>query len=182
MLLKGCLHTHTTSSDGKLTPQEVADAYQELGFDFIAFTDHDYLLKPDTNGIYQKVKSDLMLFSGVELTVFLKGYVHVSRIMGEKEVLHIFNHLPDYNLNLDQILERIQALVGMFPLDTVEVTSKGFRCREWEIPEIPYPKVAADDSHGREGIGRAWIELDARRNKDSILQAIKRGDFWNCYR
>ncbi len=26
MFLKGCLHTHTSCSDGKLTPQEVANA------------------------------------------------------------------------------------------------------------------------------------------------------------
>jgi hypothetical protein len=181
MLLKGGLHTHTTCSDGRLTPQEVADAYQGLGFDFIAFTDHDYLLKPDTNGIYEKVKSDMILFQGIEMTVFLKGYVHVSRIKGEREVLHIFNHLGDYNLSLERMLDRIRAVAEMFPLDVVETTSKGFRCREWEIPVILYPKMAADDSHSREGIGRAWIELDAKRNKDSILRAIKRGDFWNCY-
>jgi hypothetical protein len=181
MLLKGGLHTHTTCSDGKLTPQEVADAYQEKGFDFIAFTDHDYLLKQETNGIYERVKTDMILFPGVELTVFVKGYVHVSRITGEKEVLHIFNHLEDYHLSLEQVLDRIRTVAERIPLDTVEITSKGFRCRVWEIPEIPYPKIAADDSHGREGIGRAWIELDAKRNKDSILRAITRGDFWNCY-
>jgi hypothetical protein len=182
MLLKGGLHIHTTCSDGKLTPQEAADAYWEQGFDFIAFTDHDYLLKPETNGVYERVKSDMILFSGVEMTVFVKGYVHVSRINGEKEVLHIFNHLEDYNLSLEQMLDRIRTLGGMLPLDTVEITSKGFRCQVWEIPEIPYPKLAADDSHGREGIGRAWIELDAKRDKDSILRTIKRGDFWNCFR
>ena len=47
MLLKGCLHTHTTCSDGKLSPQAVADAYESRGYDFVAFTDHDYLLKPN---------------------------------------------------------------------------------------------------------------------------------------
>ncbi len=47
MLLKGSLHIHTTCSDGEMTPQEVANAYAERGFDFIAFTDHDYLLKGD---------------------------------------------------------------------------------------------------------------------------------------
>jgi hypothetical protein len=181
MLLKGCLHTHTSCSDGKMTPQEVANAYQARGFDFIAFSDHDYLLKPGSNGIYDRVKSDLILFAGIELTVFVKGYVHVSRISGEKEILHILNHLGQYNLSLEQILERIRAVAEMFPLDTVEITANGFRCREYEIPQIPYPKIASDDSHGEEGIGRAWIELDAKRKKDSILRAIKRGDFWNCY-
>jgi len=54
MLLKGCLHTHTTCSDGVLTPQQTADAYGDRGYDFIAFTDHDYLLKSKENPLLSK--------------------------------------------------------------------------------------------------------------------------------
>jgi len=181
MLLKGCLHTHTTCSDGALTPQQTADAYRDRGYDFIAFTDHDYLLKSKGNPVYESVKSEMILFAGIELTFFIKGYVHISRIPGERETLHIFNHLGEYNLPLPKILDRLKAAAETCPLDTVEITNRGFRCREFEIPEIPYPKIAADDSHDESGIGRAWIELDAGRDKDSILRAVKRGDFWNCY-
>jgi hypothetical protein len=92
------------------------------------------------------------------------------------------NHLGEYNLALPQMIDRIKSAAQMVPLDTVEITNRGFRCREFEIPEIPYPKLAADDSHDESGIGRAWIELEAKPDKDSILRAIKRGDFWNCYR
>ena len=95
MLLKGALHIHTTCSDGELTPQEAADAYEERGFDFIAFTDHDYLLKPDYRDVYSRVTSRMILFHGIELTVFVKGYVHVNRIEGDREVLHVFNHVGE---------------------------------------------------------------------------------------
>lgn len=37
---KGNLHTHTTRSDGKLTPEEVVQVYQKAGYDFLALTDH----------------------------------------------------------------------------------------------------------------------------------------------
>ena len=43
-VLKGALHTHTTCSDGQLTPAELVAAYRELGFQFVAITDHDHLL------------------------------------------------------------------------------------------------------------------------------------------
>jgi predicted metal-dependent phosphoesterase TrpH len=181
MLLKGCTHTHTTCSDGTMTPQEVVEAYEERGYDFIAFTDHDYLLKNNYREIYNRVKTDMIVFIGIELTVFVKGYVHVSRIEGEEEVLHVFNHIGEYDLTVEQVRDRIEHIAEMFPLDVVEITAKGFRQREFEIPEIAYPKIASDDSHGPVGIGRAWIELDVRRNKDSIIRAIKRGRFWNCY-
>ncbi|MCC6792855.1 MAG: hypothetical protein IT336_14285, partial [Thermomicrobiales bacterium] len=37
---KGNLHTHSTRSDGKLTPAEVIAAYQARGYDFLALADH----------------------------------------------------------------------------------------------------------------------------------------------
>lgn len=39
-MLKGNLHTHTTRSDGKLTPEECIRLYKENGYDFLALTDH----------------------------------------------------------------------------------------------------------------------------------------------
>lgn len=181
MLMKGCLHTHSSCSDGKMTPQEVADAYEARGYDFIAFTDHDYLLTPGSDEIYDRVRTSMIILKGIELTVFAKGYVHVSRIHGEKDLLHIFNHLGEYDLTMEQIMDRINTISQMFPLDAVEITSKGFRNREYEVPEIGFSKIASDDSHTMVGIGRAWIELDVQRNKDAIIRAVREGDFWNCY-
>ena len=181
MLLKGCLHTHTTCSDGKLTPQQVADTYQSLGYDFIAFTDHDYLLKTEYDELYDSVRTDLIIFKGVELTVFEKGYVHVNRIYGDEEILHVFCHLGEYDLTFDQVLERIEAISERFPLDAVEITTKGFLDKEFDTDIIKYPKIASDDSHTRPGCGRAWIEMDCKRNRDSIIRAIKKGRFWNCF-
>jgi hypothetical protein len=37
---KGNLHTHSTLSDGDLTPEAVCRVYADLGYDFIALTDH----------------------------------------------------------------------------------------------------------------------------------------------
>jgi predicted metal-dependent phosphoesterase TrpH len=181
MLLKGALHVHTTCSDGELTPQEVANAYEERGFDFIAFTDHDYLVKPNYRDVCSQVKSGMILFHGIELTVFVKGYVHVNKIEGDKEVLHVFNHIGEYDLTLAQIKHRTRKIAEKYPLDAVEITTKGFREKEIESLDLPYPKIASDDMHTRVGIGRAWIEMDAPRDKDAIIRAIKKGRFWNCF-
>jgi predicted metal-dependent phosphoesterase TrpH len=37
---RGNLHTHSTRTDGKRTPEEVVAAYREQGYDFISLTDH----------------------------------------------------------------------------------------------------------------------------------------------
>jgi hypothetical protein len=184
MLLKGALHVHTTCSDGALSVGEVLDVYRDLGFDFVALTDHDYLLRA---GCYERqlaqVGADpgLIVFTGVELTVFEKGYVHVNRVDGDREVLHFFNHPSELDLPLDRVIDRISSVAQKLPLDAVEVTTKGFYTPEYDTPEIPYPKLATDDAHTRIGCGRAWIELDCQRQRDAILRAVKQGEFWNCY-
>ena len=181
MFLRGCLHVHTTCSDGKLTPQETADLYSSLGYDFIAFTDHDYLLKPEHDAIYDAVRTDMIIFKGVELTVFEKGYIHINRIPGDEEVLHILNHLGEYDLTFEQVMDRITESAKRYPLDAVEITTKGFPDAMFDVDAVGYPRVAGDDSHTREGCGRAWIEMDCGRNKDSIIRTVKKGRFWNCY-
>jgi hypothetical protein len=182
MKLKGQLHSHTTLSDGTLTPQEVADVYASLGFDFLAFTDHDHLLSPSNIRLMRQVASPMLLFFGTELTVRCsKGYVHVSRIDGDQNVLHIFNHPADYGLTLKKTMECLKEVAELYALDAVEVTNHGFYTPQFDIASIPYPKVAADDSHNRLACGRGWIEMDCERNRDAIIAAIRRGDFRNHY-
>jgi len=76
-------------------------------------------------------------------------------------MLHVFNHPSELDLPISKVLERIQAIGQQFPLDAVEITSKGFRTPEFDIPEIPYVKIATDDfpypdglrqSLGRDGL------------------------------
>lgn len=182
MTLKGQLHTHTTISDGTLRPQEVADAYASMGFDFLAFTDHDHLLRPADLRRLREVKSDMVLFFGIELTVpCSKGYVHVNRIDGDHDVLHIFNHPADYGLTLKKTLECIKEVATRYALDAVEVTGHGFYTPQFDIDAIPYPKVAADDSHNRLACGRGWVEVDCERSRDAIIAAIRGGKFRNRY-
>jgi hypothetical protein len=179
-MLKGALHVHTTLSDGRLTPEEVCAVYQELGFDFVAITDHDYLLRPDHRervlGTPCSIASpDFLIFFGAELTVHERGYVHVNRIEGDRETLHIFNHPAEYDLPFDDLLEVLAAVAQRYPIDAVEITSAGFYTPTWNDPRIPYPKVASDDSHTRAGCGRAWIEVDCDRDRDAIIRAIRAG-------
>lgn len=182
MILRGQLHTHTTLSDGALTPQEVADVYASLGFDFLAFTDHDHLLKPADLRQLRLVKSPMILFSGIELTVRCsKGYVHVNRIDGDNDFLHVFNHPADYGLTIKETIDCMEEIADRYALDAVEVTNHGFYTPVFDIDTIPYPKVAADDSHNLLACGRGWIEVECERSRDAIIAAIRQGKFRNAY-
>ena len=46
-ILKGNLHAHTTFSDGRLSVEDVVARYRDLGYDFLAITDHDEQIQPD---------------------------------------------------------------------------------------------------------------------------------------
>ena len=41
IFLKGCLHLHSTRSDGAIPPDELMRIYSQNGYDFITLTDHD---------------------------------------------------------------------------------------------------------------------------------------------
>ncbi len=164
-----------------MTIAETIEVHRDLGFDFIALTDHDYLLRPGCYDGVDRIDTDLIVFTGKELTVFEKGYVHVNEINGEDEILHIFNHPGQLDLPMEKVIDRITNVDKKIPLDAVEITDNGFKSPEYDIPEIPFPKVATDDSHHRHMCGRAWIEMDCKRDKDAIIKAIKNGDFWNCF-
>lgn len=66
--LKGNLHCHTTLSDGHLTPEESLALYRNMGYDFLAFTDHWRLGK---FGCFR----GMALLSGLELDVTLHDQV-----------------------------------------------------------------------------------------------------------
>lgn len=57
---KGNLHTHTTVSDGVITPEECIRLYKEAGYSFLAITDHSTL----TKGF---LEDGFLLLNGVEL-------------------------------------------------------------------------------------------------------------------
>jgi hypothetical protein len=181
--LKGALHAHSTCSDGVLSIAELAWTYAELGFDFLAVTDHDYLLRADCyerEGLGRDL--GILVLRGVELTLDMGGMVHVSRIFGEREVLHVLNHPASLYLSAKRLRERIARVAERYPLDAVEVTDRGYPTREIEELELPYVKVATDDAHYRDECGRAWIEVESACDPDAILRAIKEGRFRNAYR
>lgn len=181
MLLRGALHVHTTCSDGELTIEQVIRVYESLHFDFIALTDHDYLLRSGAYDRIDEIQTHLLVFRGVEMTVFEKGYVHINRIDGEAERLFVFNHPSELGLPPEKVIERIDALRSRMPLDAIEITCRGFKTPEYDMEAIDLAKVATDDAHTRLGCGRAWIEMECRKDRDAILRAIRKGDFWNCY-
>jgi len=78
---RGNLHTHSTLSDGCLTPEEVCRRYQAEGYDFLALTDHFV-------GRYSYPIADTKPFRSNAFTTILGAELH-SGAMENGELWHI---------------------------------------------------------------------------------------------
>jgi PHP domain len=175
--LKGNLHAHTTFSDGRRPVEEVVARYRDLGYDFLAITDHDDRIGEDYWFRLPTGDDRLLVLPGVEIDYRPLGQ-HVGKVIGEHETLHVLNHPARYALTVEQTLRRIRTITrDGLPIDAVEITDTGVYQPEYDVEAITLPKVATDDSHRDEDLGRAWIEVDAARSADAILSAVKAGDF-----
>lgn len=86
---KGNLHTHSTESDGKLTPEQVCALYRKGGYDFLAITDH-FL------AAYQYPMTDTQPFRTSDFTTLIGAELHA----GQTELGHLW-HLLAVGLPLD---------------------------------------------------------------------------------
>ena len=181
--LKGNLHIHTSFSDGHLSPVEMAGIYRDLGFDFIAITDHEYMAKKAYYDLFPLEFEGLTIFEGIELEPIYISYHHTLKIKGETETLYVLCHPDSYRLSIRDVNKRIKLFGEKGPgiIDAVEITDRGFYTPFYDTPEIPLPKFASDDAHDETMCGKTWIEVnvdnDKRGDKDSIIRSIKAGDF-----
>jgi hypothetical protein len=178
--LRGNLHAHTTFSDGVRTPAELVAEYEALGYDFLAITDHvdhENLIEAEYQRALDELIPDLLLFRGIELD-FVRLSQHVGRVQGDRETLFILNHPARYKLTVDETIERISLIRRAgWPLEALEVTDTGHYRPLYDCHQIPLVKIATDDAHRPPHFGRAWIDVEARRDRDAIIRAIRAGDF-----
>ena len=178
-LLRGNLHAHTVFSDGVRSPAGLIAEYESLGYDFLAITDHDdheNWVEPGYQQALARLEPTLLLFRGIELN--FDGFSqHVGKVMGDADTLWVLNHPARYKLSVRQTVERIAIIrEAGWPLDAIEVTDTGLYRPTYDTEAIPLVKIATDDAHRPPHFGRAWIEVDAPRDRDAIIRAIRAGD------
>ena len=178
-LLRGNLHAHTVFSDGVRSPAALVAEYEGLGYDFLAITDHDdhyNWVEPGYQQALARLRPQLLLFRGVELN-YDDFPQHVGKVMGDSEELYVLNHPARYKLSVAETVERIAIMrESGWRLDAIEVTDTGLYRPIYDTATIPLVKVATDDAHRPPHFGRAWIEVEAARDRDAIIRAIRAGD------
>ncbi len=197
------LHTHTTRSDGKKSPEEAIEQYRQNGYDAIALTDHwCYGKSADANG--------LTVLSGAEYNIgggdCRDGVYHIVGIgmrhepsltmqAGPQKIIDeihaadgyaVLAH-PAWSLNTPQ---QILALHGIDATEIYNAVSNAHMSRRPDSSLIVdmvaaeglcLPLLATDDAHYYDGSDAcsSFVMIEAESNSEAdLLAALREGKFY----
>ncbi len=144
------LHTHSTASDGSLSPIEIAEAAAEIGLNAVALTDHDTVAGLDSFIAHAKVL-DLPAIPGVEVSCSWFG-----------GSLHIVGLFIDWlSPALEKMLEKLRADRAIRNQKILQrLLDHGIT-----IPVELLEEIAGDGLTGRPHIAEALVRQDAVKDK-----------------
>jgi len=161
-MLLGNTHTHSRKSDGRETAERMIREYKKEGCDFVIMTDHRNEEKPCS---YPNVPG-IIVIEGCEVSSG-EHYVYAE---GKEESIKIKAHPGRYHDPISEVEEWNLYECS----EHARLQKKYLRCRG------NYP-VISDDAHSLRDVGHAGILVDANAEKDTILKAIREGDFrWHA--
>ncbi len=201
--LKGNLHTHTTLSDGRLTPQERVEAYRARGYGFLALTDHERLadiesLKADglivIRGIefgspnpiggepYHLVGLDVPAGFEPPATRHIQTLVDAINAAGGKAIL-AHPYWCGQSIN---DLELVQDYLGVEVYNATchRGIGKGTSAVQWDdllSQRKAVVGIAVDDAHhATRDAYQGWVVARcAERSKAAVMEALVRGRFYS---
>jgi len=195
---KGNLHTHTTASDGGLSPQETIRIYAEGDYDFLALTDHRVVVNYDGIDPY-----GMSLVSGCELGVgrsALGRELHVvtlgldappqvpdsydftelvAAIATQCQLCFVAH--PFWSLIEASELVDLQGYVGVevYNASCQYACGRGPSEMVWDMLLAHGQRLwgfAVDDAHYSEDYCQAWVWVRSAENSvAAILEALKAG-------
>ena len=121
--IRGDLHMHTTLSDGHASVEEMASAARELGYEYVAITDHSA-----THGFGNDVQPDALLRRAAEIRALAE--LGITVLAGTET-----NVLPDGSLDYaDDVLEQLDWVIASlhtsFRLSEKQQTERMLRAME----------------------------------------------------
>ena len=226
---KGNLHSHTTNSDGHLTPAESVRMFRDHGYSFLAFTDHDRYsdYRNDFDGddfiIIPGYEASAVLYKDFGLKKRVKVH-HVNALLGTSRMVREAREpLPEHLEILPQrvyfkewngaavlrdMVERMRGMgfiamynhpvwsrvseyefageAGIFALeifnyDTENESGTGFDTTHWDVMLRAGRRVwavATDDGHSPDRLGGGWVMVNAHKDADDVLRALRAGAFY----
>jgi predicted metal-dependent phosphoesterase TrpH len=158
------LHTHTTHSDGTLSPAALVNLAKQKNLTALAITDHD-IISANQEAIYYSNRSGIKIVPGVELSI-----QHDLPAHGHMHLLGLFIDYQSYELNeaLEFLrLERLKRKDRILQL---------LRDLDIHITENEVKELTGGGSIGRPHIARLLIEKGYVKNMEQAFQKyLKKG-------
>ncbi len=193
---KGNLHTHTTLSDGRLSPEEVARVYEEKGYDFVALTDHNAFCDP----IPVQRRTKVVLIPGFEFgdgptphilclgvrQTYRGSYqdvLNATRALGGMAILCHPNWVredlwpPDVMASL-----RYYAGIEIYNHVITRLEGRALATDDWDVLLTGGYRVwgyANEDAHRPEDFGHCWnMVIAPSLSPEGLLYQLEKG---HCY-
>lgn len=198
-VFKASLHNHTTTSDGKKTPQELIALYADAGYDVMVLTDH-----MKTNNIAALDPHGMNIISGIEL--FANG---PREITWHVLAIGVPEDFPGEKYDVQEAIDKIKGCGGLafcahpfwsgltsaeilkyHGFSGTEVTNTSCRYIGRESSEECWSELieagmvmgalAVDDIHGMAEFNRNWTMIAAEKNTpEAIKDALKKGQYYS---
>ncbi len=199
--LKGNLHTHTTQSDGKLTPAENVEWHAAHDYDFLMLTDHNRVTDPRRwapGARIPAIPSAEITARRAHIEYHILG-LGVESMPAEQNSdpqvvidavngaggLAIIAHPYWHDLTLDDLLTlQGHIAIEIFNTSCLLDSGKALSLVHWDgvlrRGQHVYG-VATDDSHwAYPDYGGGWIWLRAAQaDRPSIMAALRAGEFYS---
>jgi len=203
---RGNCHTHTTVSDGELTPEQIVAAYRAEGYDFLVLTDHR-ACQESVSTLQQK---DFLVINGIEIHPLPQtpafqehhivgigvektpkpGFVQkrsaqaVIRWIERNGGIAVYAHPYWLGHDIRHMQEGREAL-GMEAYNTSCAPTKGLGDSSVHLDQalslgMRWKVFAVDDTHrmARDALG-GWIMVKARTlTQSAIMNALRKGHFY----
>ncbi len=113
---KANLHSHSTFSDGKLTPEELAELYREHGYSVLAVTDHEV-----TYDHSDLTTPDFLLLTGYEAYIrvtedciydLFKPEIHMNLLAKDPHNTTVVNYNSKYDIYMSEEMVNSRKKVG----------------------------------------------------------------------
>ncbi len=150
--MAGDLHTHTSSSDGSCSPEELVAAAKKIGLHYLGITDHDTV-----DGVRHLYENGLYPGRGVNI---IPG-VELSANHPEKDIHIVGYNIDIYNEALSDMIDKIiEARWERFS-EIIKI----LQTKKYNIREADVLKTAAGGSRsiGRSHIARTLVKIGAFR-------------------
>ena len=191
---KANTHTHTTESDGSLSPEEIVSRYHDLGYQVLFITDHNRITEATS-------PAGMLVIPGEELTPN-NSVRHANALFATRTIIPGNRQAVDY---LKEVIDTgalamlnhpvwiigwsLQDILPLTGVSLIEIYNGSGELQGYHDPLTLWDSllssgrlwygVASDDAHEPIEIGRGWIMIQADRlDQAGIRQGLENGSFY----